>query len=53
VFAGYRMIIFGGLVAVLLIVRPRGLLDERLVHRIARLFSRAASGQNGAQRRSA
>ena len=27
-FAGYRMIIFGGLVAVLLIVRPRGLLDE-------------------------
>jgi branched-chain amino acid transport system permease protein len=34
VFAGYRMIIFGGLVAVLLIVRPRGLLDEALVHRI-------------------
>jgi branched-chain amino acid transport system permease protein len=33
-FAGYRMIIFGGLVAVLLIVRPRGLLDEALVHRI-------------------
>ena len=28
-FAGYRMIVFGGLVAVLLIVRPRGLLDER------------------------
>ena len=28
VFAGYRMIIFGGLVALLLIVRPRGLLDE-------------------------
>ena len=26
--AGYRMIIFGGLVALLLIVRPRGLLDE-------------------------
>ena len=35
-FAGYRMIVFGGLVAVLLIVRPRGLLDERLVHRIRR-----------------
>ena len=39
--AGYRMIIFGGLVALLLIVRPRGLLDERLVHRIGRLFVRA------------
>ena len=39
-FAGYRMIVFGGLVAVLLIVRPRGLLDERLVHRIRRLVSR-------------
>ena len=34
-FAGYRMIVFGGLVAVLLIVRPRGLLDERAVHRLA------------------
>ncbi len=32
VFAGYRMIVFGGLVALLLIVRPRGLLDERAVH---------------------
>ena len=29
---GYRMIVFGGLVAVLLIWRPRGLLDERVVH---------------------
>ena len=28
---GYRMIVFGGLVAVLLIYRPRGLLDERLL----------------------
>ena len=28
---GYRMIVFGALVAVLLIYRPRGLLDERLV----------------------
>jgi branched-chain amino acid transport system permease protein len=28
---GYRMIAFGGLVAVLLIVRPRGLLDETTV----------------------
>jgi branched-chain amino acid transport system permease protein len=43
-FAGYRMIIFGGLVALLLIVRPRGLLDERLVHRIDRLFRHAISG---------
>ena len=33
VFGGTRMIVFGGLVAVLLIVRPRGLLDEQLVHR--------------------
>jgi branched-chain amino acid transport system permease protein len=39
-FAGYRMIVFGGLVAVLLIVRPRGLLDERLVHRVRRRVSR-------------
>ena len=37
-FAGYRMIVFGGLVALLLIVRPRGLLDERVVHRIALRF---------------
>jgi branched-chain amino acid transport system permease protein len=34
VLSGYRMIIFGGLVALLLIVRPRGLLDEVLVHRV-------------------
>jgi len=43
--AGYRMIIFGGLVALLLIVRPRGLLDERVVHRIGgfwrQVFSQA------------
>lgn len=31
-FQGYRMIVFGGLVAVLLVYRPRGLLDERVVH---------------------
>jgi branched-chain amino acid transport system permease protein len=36
VLAGYRMILFGGLVAAFLIVRPRGLLDERAVHRLAR-----------------
>ena len=38
--AGYRMIIFGGLVALLLIVRPRGLLDENVVHRIGRGWRR-------------
>jgi branched-chain amino acid transport system permease protein len=32
--SGYRMIAFGGLVAVLLILRPRGLLDEALLHRL-------------------
>jgi len=31
-FQGYRMIVFGGLVAILLVFRPRGLLDERVVH---------------------
>jgi branched-chain amino acid transport system permease protein len=31
-FQGYRMIVFGGLVALLLLWRPRGLLDERAVH---------------------
>ena len=35
VFGGARMIVFGGLVAVLLVLRPRGLLDEKLVRRIA------------------
>lgn len=40
VFGGTRMIVFGGLVAVLLIVRPRGLLDEQLVRRIATLALR-------------
>jgi branched-chain amino acid transport system permease protein len=33
-FQGYRMIVFGGLVAVLLVFRPRGLLDEVAVSRI-------------------
>ena len=36
IFGGARMIVFGGLVAVLLIFRPRGLLDERVVHWIKR-----------------
>jgi branched-chain amino acid transport system permease protein len=38
-FHGYRMIVFGGLVAVLLVFRPRGLLDERTVLWIRRRFS--------------
>lgn len=33
---GYRMIIFGGLVMLFLVVRPRGLLDEVTVHRLTR-----------------
>jgi len=32
IFSGYRMIVFGGIVALLLIFRPRGLLDEAAVH---------------------
>lgn len=35
-FAGWRMVVFGGLVALFLRWRPRGLLDEPLVHRIGR-----------------
>lgn len=37
----YRMIIFGGLVVILLIFRPRGLLDEIFVNRGSRLFRRS------------
>lgn len=40
IFHGYRMIVFGGLVAVLLILRPRGLLDEVAVSRIRRALRR-------------
>jgi branched-chain amino acid transport system permease protein len=39
VFRGYRMIVFGGLVALLLLVRPQGLLDEATVHRIGRALA--------------
>ncbi|MGI9385342.1 MAG: branched-chain amino acid ABC transporter permease [Methyloligellaceae bacterium] len=35
VFSSYRMIVFGSLVALILIFRPRGLLDERTVHRLS------------------
>jgi len=36
---GYRMIVFGGLVALLLVWRPRGILDERVVHWLRARFS--------------
>jgi len=36
VFQGYRMIAFGGLVALLLVFRPRGILDETMVRWIRR-----------------
>jgi branched-chain amino acid transport system permease protein len=36
VLAGYRMILFGGLLMAFLVVRPRGLLDEATVHRLTR-----------------
>jgi branched-chain amino acid transport system permease protein len=38
-FQGYRMIVFGGLVAVLLVFRPRGLLDERTVRWLRQRFA--------------
>jgi len=44
---GYRMIVFGGLVALLLLVRPRGLLDEATVHRLGRLRRRPRPGVPG------
>ena len=31
---GYRMIVFGGLVAIMLIIMPRGILDEKRVYRL-------------------
>ena len=48
IFSGYRMIVFGGIVALLLIFRPRGLLDEAAVHAIGawwrNVFSPRAKG---------
>ncbi len=38
-FGGARMIVFGGLVALLLVFRPRGLLDEKVVHWLRARFS--------------
>jgi branched-chain amino acid transport system permease protein len=40
VFQGYRMIVFGGLVAVMLIFMPRGILDENRVYRLKNLARR-------------
>jgi branched-chain amino acid transport system permease protein len=39
-FSGYRMIVFGGLVALILIFRPRGIIDEAMAQRLVRIFSR-------------
>jgi len=36
IFSGYRMIVFGGLVALVLIMRPRGILDEATVAKVQR-----------------
>ena len=49
-FSGYRMIVFGGLVALILIVRPRGLLDDATVHRhhIAAWTKRRCCWRSGA-----
>ncbi len=47
VFQSYRMIVFGGLVALLLIVMPRGVLDETRTRRIAALWR--GRGQIGGQ----
>lgn len=42
IISGYRMIVFGGLVALLLIVMPRGILDETRVYRLRRWWRRLA-----------
>ena len=44
--SGYRMILFGGLVAVLLIVRPRGILDEAAVHWFRVRWRRVLNARN-------
>ena len=40
VFSSFRMIIFGSLVVIILIFRPRGILDEKTVHFISSKVSR-------------
>lgn len=52
VFSGYRMIAFGGLVALLLILRPRGLLDERMVHRLRGYTRRPLQSMNSQRKAS-
>jgi branched-chain amino acid transport system permease protein len=42
-FEGWRMVVFGGLVALFLRWRPRGLLDEALVHRLATALRRRST----------
>lgn len=37
-FEGWRMVIFGGLIALFLRWRPRGLLDEDTLHHLSRIF---------------
>jgi branched-chain amino acid transport system permease protein len=46
IISGYRMIVFGGLVAVLLIFRPRGLIDETAVHWLRGRWRRLRRAQN-------
>jgi branched-chain amino acid transport system permease protein len=41
-FEGWRMVIFGGLVATLLRFKPRGLLDEKTLHQIRALIHRTS-----------
>lgn len=43
VFEGWRMVVFGGVVALFLRWRPRGLLDEALVHRLTQRRCRAVA----------
>ena len=38
VFSGWRMVVFGGLVAIFLRWRPRGILDEAMVHRLKKYW---------------
>ena len=40
VFSGWRMVVFGGLVAIFLRWRPRGILDEAMVHRIKQSWTK-------------
>ena len=49
VFAGWRMVVFGGLVALFLRWRPRGLLDEALVHRLGLALARPPAGTTPAR----